>query len=115
MSAGEIEIGVKRLGLMALVLIFFSTSARALEGCESSGGNPERVVARMAIAEAVTRTSGSPSIVSDNPRELERGEVTVGSLLALHCEATSDLLLGRAVPGSLHPACDMGHPSSTVR
>ncbi len=107
----ESQTRIKHLCLMAMTAVFAAASAQGVGGCENTGGKLERVAARAPS----TESSDSPDKIFVQDKSPRSEEAAVGSLLALHCEAVSNLPLGRVMPVYHRPVCGESGLESAMR
>ena len=116
MKADELEVWVKRVGLMVLIVVLFAlASAQAADGCGSVTGKLERIAAPTLRPEANSTPLEVVHYVLDNIPHQPKPEQSVKPYLALHCEAVSGLLLGQAMRAYHGPACAEGKSGTALQ
>ncbi|MCU0972372.1 MAG: hypothetical protein MUF80_00200 [Burkholderiales bacterium] len=105
MNANQPETWIKCLAFLVISGLFATTSAQAAGGCENSLGKMERVAALSPAPGADSATVSAAASVQDKLPNLSKEEAAFSTLLALHCEAVSNVLMGQPLGGYHKPGC----------
>lgn len=114
MNANQLETWMKSLAFLVISGLFATTSAQAAGGCQNSLGKMERVAA---LSPAPGADSGSVSAAASGQGtspSLSKEEAAISTLLALHCEAMSNVLTGQPLGGYHKPGCGKSGAGSAL-
>jgi hypothetical protein len=114
MNANQLETWMKSLAFLVISGLFATTSAQAAGGCQNSLGKMERVAALAPAPKADSGSvSGAASVQGKLP-SLAKEEAAISTLLALHCEAVSNVLTGQPLGGYHKLGCGKSGAGSAL-
>jgi hypothetical protein len=116
MDANQLETWMKSLAFLVISGLFATTSAQAAGGCQNSLGKMERVAALSPApgADSAGVSAAAAASGQGTPPSLSKEEAANSTLLALHCEAVSNVLTGQPLGGYHKPGCGKSGAGSAL-
>ena len=114
MNANQPETWIKSLAFLVISGLFATTSAQAAGDCQNSLGKMERVAALSAAPGADSAGVSAAASDQGTPPSLSKEEAAISTLLALHCEAVSNVLTGQPLGGYHKPGCGKSGAGSAL-